>query len=168
MALVSGGRSSLNPNAPLFVPAAAVRQVEDFSPEWWQLVTTSTWFHDYWVSQQQGDDDFYGNNEDDLADIVDLLPDSIDLGADEELMSMEAQYEQFIQSAEAGNKTSLYAQNGMPAIGTDHAGLMRSMSLVNSYQERSPKSPVESARYWEKPAKLVSPKNSGRRIQQPR
>ncbi|KAL1821022.1 hypothetical protein DCAR_0417397 [Daucus carota subsp. sativus] len=167
MALVSGGRSSLNPNAPLFVPAA-VRQVEDFSPEWWQLVTTSTWFHDYWVSQQQGDDDFYGNNEDDLADIVDLLPDSIDLGADEELMSMEAQYEQFIQSAEAGNKTSLYAQNGMPAIGTDHAGLMRSMSLVNSYQERSPKSPVESARYWEKPAKLVSPKNSGRRIQQPR
>lgn len=167
MALVSGGRSSLNPNAPLFVPAA-VRQVEDFSPEWWQLVTTSTWFHDYWVSQQQGDDDFYGNNEDDLADIVDLLPDSIDLGADEELISMEAQYEQFIQSSEAGNKSSMYAQNGMPAIGTDHAGLMRSLSMVNSYQERSPRSPVETARYWEKPAKLVSPKNSGRRIQQPR
>lgn len=116
MALVSGGRSSLNPNAPLFVPAA-VRQVEDFSPEWWQLVTTSTWFHDYWVSQQQGDDDFYGNNQDDMADIVDLLPDSIDLGADEELMTMEAQYEQFIQSSEAGNKQSLYDQNGMPAIG---------------------------------------------------
>lgn len=167
MALVSGGRSSLNPNAPLFVPAA-VRQVEDFSPEWWQLVTTSTWFHDYWVSQQQGDDDFYGNNQDDMADIVDLLPDSIDLGADEELMTMEAQYEQFIQSSEAGNKQSLYDQNGMPAIGTDHAGLMRSLSMVNSYQERSPKSPVETARYWEKPAKLVSPKNSGRRIQQPR
>ncbi|KAL8133384.1 protein EARLY RESPONSIVE TO DEHYDRATION 15-like [Apium graveolens] len=166
MALVSGGRSSLNPNAPLFVPAA-VRQVEDFSPEWWQLVTTSTWFHDYWVSQQQADD-FYGNNQDDMADIVDLLPDSIDLGADEELMTMEAQYEQFIQLSEAGNKSSLYAQNGMPAIGTDHAGLMRSLSMVNSYQERSPKSTVETARYWEKPAKLVSPKNSGRRIQQPR
>ncbi|KAK1404512.1 hypothetical protein POM88_004117 [Heracleum sosnowskyi] len=108
MALVSGGRSSLNPNAQLFVPAA-VRQVEDFSPEWWQLVTTST---------------------------------CIDLAADEELISMEAQYEQFIQSSEAGNKSSMYAQNGMPAIGTEHAGLMRSLSMVNSYQERSPRDPV--------------------------
>ncbi|KAK1380756.1 Dehydration-induced protein ERD15 [Heracleum sosnowskyi] len=112
MALVSGGRSSLNPNAPLFVPAA-VRQVEDFSPEWWQLVTTSTWFHDYWVSQRQGDNDFYGNNEDDLADIVDLLPDSIDLAADEELISMEAQYEQFIQSSEAGNMLLLLLKSGL-------------------------------------------------------
>ncbi|KAK2978955.1 hypothetical protein RJ640_017519 [Escallonia rubra] len=60
MALVSGGRSTLNPNAPLFI-LAVVRQVEDFSPEWWQLVTTSTWFHDYWLSQHQGEDGFYAN-----------------------------------------------------------------------------------------------------------
>ncbi|XP_065851926.1 uncharacterized protein [Euphorbia lathyris] len=52
MALVSGGRSTLNPDAPLFIPAA-YRQVEDFSPEWWQLVTTSTWYRDYWLSQHQ-------------------------------------------------------------------------------------------------------------------
>lgn len=118
MALVSGGRSTLNPNAPLFIPAA-VRQVEDFSPEWWQLVTTSTWFHDYWLSQQQEDDDFYGNNEDDFEDIADLLPDTIDLATEEEFLNMEAQFEQFIQSSEAGtgNKTSLSALKGMPGNG---------------------------------------------------
>lgn len=49
MALVSGGRSSLNSNAPLFVPVVLC-QVEDFSPEWWELVKTSAWFRDYWLS----------------------------------------------------------------------------------------------------------------------
>ncbi|KAJ0255480.1 hypothetical protein HA466_0102260 [Hirschfeldia incana] len=62
MAMVSGRRSTLNPDAPLFVPAA-VRQVEDFSPEWWQLVTTSTWYHDYWISQNQGADDLFEADE---------------------------------------------------------------------------------------------------------
>ncbi|XP_071720763.1 protein EARLY RESPONSIVE TO DEHYDRATION 15-like [Rutidosis leptorrhynchoides] len=100
MAMVSSqGGSTLNPNAPLFIPAA-VRQVEDFSPEWWQLVTTSTWFHDYWLSQQQGEDGFFGNamNNFENDDIVDMLPDSID--TDEDILSMEAQYEQFLHSSE--------------------------------------------------------------------
>ena len=39
--------SSLNPNAPLFIPAALL-QVEDFSPQWWDLITTTSWFHDLW------------------------------------------------------------------------------------------------------------------------
>ncbi|KAI3782630.1 hypothetical protein L2E82_12683 [Cichorium intybus] len=115
MALVSQGRSTLNPDAPLFVPAA-VRQVEDFSPEWWQLVTTSTWFHDYWLSQQQGEGGFFGNASDayDSTDIVDMLPDSID--TDEDLLSMEAQYEQFLLSAEieTANTFSPNAYKQMP------------------------------------------------------
>uniref|UniRef100_A0A5B6ZG51 Uncharacterized protein n=1 Tax=Davidia involucrata TaxID=16924 RepID=A0A5B6ZG51_DAVIN len=120
MALVSGGRSTLNPNAPLFIPAA-VRQVEDFSSEWWELITTSTWFHDYWLSQNQGEDGFYGNNEDgfDGHDVVDLLPDTIDLVTDEDFSNMEAQFEEFIRSSETGeaNKSSLSAVNGMPENG---------------------------------------------------
>ncbi|GJN10786.1 hypothetical protein PR202_ga28909 [Eleusine coracana subsp. coracana] len=44
--------SSLNPNAPLFIPAA-YRQVEDYSPEWWELVQTTAWFRDHWVRQHQ-------------------------------------------------------------------------------------------------------------------
>ncbi|KAF2296340.1 hypothetical protein GH714_037450 [Hevea brasiliensis] len=43
-------RSSLNPNAPLFVPLA-YRAVEDFSDQWWSLVHSSPWFRDYWLQE---------------------------------------------------------------------------------------------------------------------
>ncbi|XP_057438017.1 protein EARLY RESPONSIVE TO DEHYDRATION 15 [Lotus japonicus] len=99
MALVSGARSTLNPNAPLYIPAA-FRQVEDFSPEWWQLVTTLTWYHDFWLSQQHDDGAFYGNNVVGEDDVLDLLPDSFDLDAGEDLSVMEAQLEEFIRSCE--------------------------------------------------------------------
>jgi len=168
---MSEGKSSLNPNAPLFIPAA-IRQVEDFSPEWWQLVKTSTWFHNYWLSHQCDDYDFHGNDEHDLEDILNLLPDEIDLGNDDELINMEAQFEQFIQStqAAAGNKSSLFASKETPGNGrkVDPVALMKSLSLSNPYKEKSPKSPLQSARCWEKPAKPVSPKSTNRRIQQPR
>ncbi|RYR51883.1 hypothetical protein Ahy_A06g026842 isoform A [Arachis hypogaea] len=103
MALVSGGRSTLNPNAPLYIPAA-FRQVEDFSPEWWQLVTTLTWYHEYWLSQQQVEGGFYAAEDDgfdqDGNDVVDLLPDIFDLDAGEDLSVMEAQLEEFIRLSE--------------------------------------------------------------------
>ncbi len=101
MALVSGGRSTLNPNAPLYIPAA-FRQVEDFSPEWWQLVTTLTWYHDFWLSQQQGEGGFY---DEDGFDVGDLLPDAFDLDAVEDLSVLEAQLEDFIRSSETQDKT---------------------------------------------------------------
>lgn len=41
--------STLNPNAPVFDPVG-FREVEDFSPKWWDLVTTSKWFRDFWLS----------------------------------------------------------------------------------------------------------------------
>jgi hypothetical protein len=81
------GKSGLNPNAPLFIPAA-LKQVEDFSPEWWQLVTTSSWYGDYWMAQHQYDDDIgggywfnnYETKEDEFDfDVADLLPDGDDL-----------------------------------------------------------------------------------------
>ncbi|EEF32289.1 protein EARLY RESPONSIVE TO DEHYDRATION 15 [Ricinus communis] len=103
MALVSGGRSTLNPDAPLFIPAA-YRQVEDFSPEWWQLVTNSTWYRDYWLSQHQDEDGFYDNAEDDEGfdgnDVVDLLPETFDLDAGEYFSSLEAQFHEFVDSYE--------------------------------------------------------------------
>ncbi|XP_010450075.1 PREDICTED: polyadenylate-binding protein-interacting protein 2-like isoform X1 [Camelina sativa] len=55
--------STLNPNAPVFDPVG-FREVEDFSPKWWDLVTTSKWFRDFWLSSNSeyefddGDDDF--------------------------------------------------------------------------------------------------------------
>ncbi|KAL8118966.1 hypothetical protein AgCh_016453 [Apium graveolens] len=66
----------------------------------------STWFYNYWLSQQHEDDDFFVYDEDDLEDIVDLLPDAIDLGIGKEICNMKTQFEHFIQlsEAEAGNK----------------------------------------------------------------
>ncbi|CAK7325945.1 unnamed protein product [Dovyalis caffra] len=43
--------STLNPNAPLFVPLS-YRTVEDFSDQWWALVQTSPWFRDYWLEER--------------------------------------------------------------------------------------------------------------------
>uniref|UniRef100_A0A8R7JXA7 Protein EARLY RESPONSIVE TO DEHYDRATION 15 n=1 Tax=Triticum urartu TaxID=4572 RepID=A0A8R7JXA7_TRIUA len=48
--------SSLNPEAPLFIPAA-FQQVEDFSPQWWDLVKSTAWFGDHWYHQHQQLDD---------------------------------------------------------------------------------------------------------------
>lgn len=158
MALVSGRRSTLNPNAPLFIPAA-FRQVEDFSPEWWNLVTTSTWFHDYWLSQHQEEDFVHGNDSND-TDVVDLLPDTFDLGIGDEFSSMDAQFEEFIQSSETeSSRLKGMAPNGLEM---DAELMMRNLSLG------SPKYPVSPVKYQEKPARYMTPKYSPGRIQQPR
>ncbi|OWM69906.1 protein EARLY RESPONSIVE TO DEHYDRATION 15-like [Punica granatum] len=68
--------SSLNPNAPPFVPAA-YRAVEDFSEQWWALVQSSPWFRDYWLQERYSDpqlDDF-GSDFDDFL----LLPEDLDV-----------------------------------------------------------------------------------------
>ncbi|BBM99972.1 hypothetical protein MPTK1_1g25290 [Marchantia polymorpha subsp. ruderalis] len=43
--------STLNPNAPAFVPAAYLA-AEDFSPEWWRLIQTCPSFRDYWLKER--------------------------------------------------------------------------------------------------------------------
>ncbi|KAL5217083.1 hypothetical protein ABZP36_017767 [Zizania latifolia] len=67
--------SSLNPDAPLFIPAA-FRQVEDFSPQWWDLVKTTAWFRDHWFHEHQQLDEMADSlafhDDDDLSG---LLPD---------------------------------------------------------------------------------------------
>lgn len=64
----------LNPNAPIFVPAA-YRDVEDFSDQWWSLVHSSPWFRDYWLrecfSESQFDLNFCDNYDS-------LFPDEIE------------------------------------------------------------------------------------------
>lgn len=56
--------SSLNPNAPLFIPSFFQEQaevktewdVEDFSPEWWNLVQTSPEFCEFWMREYEAGD----------------------------------------------------------------------------------------------------------------
>jgi len=84
MALASRGSSDLNPDAPLFIPAA-FQQVEDFSPEWWNLVQSSPWFRDYWLRERHVD------NSDCLSDMFPELPDDID-----EFSELELQLEETV------------------------------------------------------------------------
>ncbi|MED6156067.1 Protein EARLY RESPONSIVE TO DEHYDRATION 15 [Stylosanthes scabra] len=60
MSATRSSSSTLNPNAPMFVPLA-YRTVEDFSDQWWDLVHSSPWFRDYWLRERFQDpqnDDF--------------------------------------------------------------------------------------------------------------
>ncbi|CAI0415595.1 unnamed protein product [Linum tenue] len=65
--------SSLNPNAPLFVPMA-YQAVEDFSDQWWSLIQSSTWFRDYWLQERYQDpqSDFF------LPEDLDFFDDGAD------------------------------------------------------------------------------------------
>jgi len=114
MALVSGRGSTLNPNAPPFIPAV-YRQVEDFSSEWWNLVQNSPWFRDYWMSEQQ-DTSFEGFDGSKDDDIKNLLPDTFDVGYDE-FPGVEAEFEEMIESYEAYDRTAfrpvVKPQNGI-------------------------------------------------------
>lgn len=93
----------MNPNAPLFIPSA-LRQVEDFSPEWWELVKTSAWFRDYWLSQHQDDENFEGNDGAD-DDVLNMLPEDFDLGIDEESFDLEVQMQELLQLSETSEGT---------------------------------------------------------------
>lgn len=66
--------SSLNPNAPSFVPLA-YREVEDFSEEWWALIHSSPSFHDYWLQQRYQDQD---HDDADIFSDEPLLPEDED------------------------------------------------------------------------------------------
>lgn len=63
--------STLNPNAPMFIPFV-YRTVEDFSDQWWDLIQSSPWFRDYWLQERY----FDPQNDPLFSDLDDLfLPD---------------------------------------------------------------------------------------------
>ncbi|ONK63485.1 uncharacterized protein A4U43_C07F15640 [Asparagus officinalis] len=167
MAVASNAlRSTLNPNAPLFIPAA-YQQVEDFSPEWWELVKTTSWFRDHWFRQHQEQETFDG--EDDDVDVTNLLPDSFDLGINDEFSNLdEATFHQVFDVVEqepfyAGSK-----KESVKAGESDADALIRSLSL-KSPRSGAAKPVLEPLKHHEKPMQYVSPKFSPRRIiQQPR
>ncbi|KAL8126456.1 hypothetical protein AgCh_013661 [Apium graveolens] len=79
---------------------------------------------------------FFIYDEDDLKDIINLLPNAIDLGTKKEILNMETQFEHFIQSseAEAGNKKlSSCALNETPGSGheVDLKKMLKSEPVVS-------------------------------------
>ncbi|KAK0592382.1 hypothetical protein LWI29_018195 [Acer saccharum] len=62
--------STLNPNAPMFIPFA-YRTVEDFSDQWWSLIQSSPWFRDYWLQERYFDSQIEDFSLPDLDDLFD-------------------------------------------------------------------------------------------------
>lgn len=168
MALVSGARSTLNPNAPPFIPATFY-QVEDFSSEWWELVKTSTWFRDFWLSEHQ-DDDFEGNIEVDTADAEDNDDVSIDEAHLTKLSQLEEVYLSYKDIGNTGLFPTAPKNESTPLNGfeEDTKAFLKKLSVSKSPKERGPKSPAGPAKYQQKPVRYVSPKCTPRLIHQPR
>ncbi|CAL4939421.1 unnamed protein product [Urochloa decumbens] len=141
--------SSLNPDAPLFIPAALL-QVEDFSPQWWDLVTTTAWFRDHWSREH--------TQLDEMAEELDaagLLPDALD--DDEDLF--------YVDHAPAAVEEPAPAAN----LKTDE--VLKALNLTSPKGGDVPRGFREKPRHAEKPTKYAgSPKGSSapRVIHQPR
>ncbi|CAN6289434.1 unnamed protein product [Urochloa humidicola] len=149
MSAVAVSSSSLNPDAPLFIPAALL-QVEDFSPQWWDLVTTTAWFRDHWSREH--------TQLDEMAEELDaagLLPDALD--DDEDLF--------YVDHAPATVEEPAPAANLM----TDE--VLKALNLTSPKGSDAPRGFREKPRHAEKPTKYAgSPKGSSapRVIHQPR
>ncbi|CAN1165089.1 Protein EARLY RESPONSIVE TO DEHYDRATION 15 [Linum perenne] len=133
--------STLNPNAPLFVPMA-YQAVEDFSDQWWALIQSSPWFRDYWLQE---------NYQDPQSDSADLsLPDDLDFLDDG------ADFLHFSAKDEDAKKE-------------EEARLNWDMITAGSMKWKKGQADLaRSPRYSDKPAKIVNVKMSPRTIQQPR
>jgi len=130
--------SSLNPNAPMFVPSA-YRAVEDFSDQWWALVESSPWFRDYWLQECFCD----SQNAPPSSEIYDPFLSDIDALLDDPHIIKEGEKE-----GENQNEKSLVP-----------------MGMVKWRKQRVNGG---APRYSEKAPKIVNVKLSPRPIQQPR
>ncbi|KAG6527032.1 hypothetical protein ZIOFF_009119 [Zingiber officinale] len=155
------GRSSLNPNAPLFVPML-FQQVEDFSPEWWELVQTTPWFRDHWFHQYQEQEMFDGEDSFDFG--LTELPEVLDIDLDGAGFSEHVEMDKTISGATKKHDKHLFPKE----FETDTLkALMLNLSSKSPKNGARPLSVLDKHR--EKPVQCVSPKFGPRRIiHQPR
>nr|CAB3500799.1 unnamed protein product [Digitaria exilis] len=145
MSAVAVSASSLNPDAPLFIPASLL-QVEDFSPQWWDLVTTTAWFRDHWSREHAQLDEMAEE-----LDAAGLLPDD-DLPEDNPAV------------VEAPQETA-------PAVILKTDEVFKALNLTSPKGGEAPRAFWEKPRHGDKPTKYAgSPKGSSapRVIHQPR
>lgn len=150
--------STLNPNAPLFVPASYLA-TEDFSPEWWNLIQTSPAFRDYWLGERSAE-----IMEEETGAAASPLDDIDDLDF-EDLLDMEMQCQ---ESENSGQKQG----NG--------AGRSSEKEILDALEVLAMDDQKSQQRTWREPVKCHekimnktprSPRKCGNsqfRIQQPR
>lgn len=121
MDVISGRSSStLNPNAPMFVPWA-YRAVEDFSDQWWELVKSSAWFRDYWLQEC-------------FVEEPETFPDVIDID-DPLLPEIEAIFDDYSREEEEEEK----GLRDMVSLGALKWRKPRFQSESTKYAEKAPK-----------------------------
>uniref|UniRef100_A0A0A9FGE8 Ataxin-2 C-terminal domain-containing protein n=1 Tax=Arundo donax TaxID=35708 RepID=A0A0A9FGE8_ARUDO len=163
MSTMAMASSSLNPNAPLFIPAA-YRQVEDFSPEWWELVKTTAWFRDHWFRQHQLHDAALALPDDADVDLAALLPDdSLDLLDTDDLFYAPDHHHHYYHS----DKPAPHV------LGADADAVLRTLSLNSPRAVGAVTTPralrEQQPRHADKPAQYVGARGGARRaIHQPR
>ncbi|KAE8695684.1 hypothetical protein F3Y22_tig00110694pilonHSYRG00256 [Hibiscus syriacus] len=131
--------STLNPNAPMFVPLV-YRTVEDFSDQWWALVQSSPSFRDYWLQERFHDPQNGEIYHDDL-----VFPDDLDAVFDE-------YYDSFVN----------------PTHEEKEEGGEKGLVSVGAFKWRKGRVVSESPRVREKAPKIVNVRVSPRTIHQPR
>ncbi|KAE8661674.1 hypothetical protein F3Y22_tig00113725pilonHSYRG01781 [Hibiscus syriacus] len=131
--------STLNPNAPMFVPLV-YRTVEDFSDQWWALVQSSPCFREYWL-QERFHDPLNGEiNDDDL-----VFPDDLE--------AMFGEYDDVFVDPSHEEKE----EDGE-----------RELVSVGTFKWRKGRVISELTRVHEKAPKMVNVKVSPKTIHQPR
>ncbi|KAH0928818.1 hypothetical protein HID58_014545 [Brassica napus] len=101
--------STLNPNAPAFDPVG-FREVEDFSPKWWELVTTSKWFRDFWLSANSEEYEF-GDMEDEFEELIMTSSGENEMGGSSVRESDVGRYLKALLSMAESTKGKLYRSN---------------------------------------------------------
>eukprot|EP00249_Psilotum_nudum_P009537 c21999_g1_i1 orf=620-1114(-) len=156
--------STLNPNAPLFLPALFLA-TEDFSPEWWRLVQTAPSFREFWLNER-----FLGDGES-----LDLMAEELDeLAVLDDVEDLELAFHDLEDLQDSGLLTdveNISPTDAVPVSRADDQSLNLSSVLTDLQSPRAkPYRHVPIAKP-QKPHQIIlgnPKKNAMQRIHQPR
>ncbi|KAL8161045.1 hypothetical protein V2J09_012534 [Rumex salicifolius] len=160
--------STLNPNAPAFIPMVYYDVVEDFSDEWWSLVHSSPWFRDYWLTECFEDpqsDALINDSEDQLLSDLDSFFDDF-LRKRTDLIDLDSE----LNSRSVFVDFCLLRSDFLAEeeVEEDKKRSGRELISVNALGWNKARGKGEAPRFGEKAPKIVNVKVSPRPIQQPR
>lgn len=167
--------STLNPNAPIFVPLA-YRAVEDFSDQWYDLVHSSPSFRDYWLHECFQDP----QEEIPSDDFFDYALSDVDLDADFQFDSRGNTAVESKWKKKKKNDISLILfvewLAGLGKLGffsfffffSENGNKLDLVSLGLLKWRKQPRGSAENTKYGEKAPKIVTVRVNPRPIKQPR
>eukprot|EP00897_Mesotaenium_endlicherianum_P005051 jgi/Mesen1/4574/ME000232S03832 len=156
-----GHSSSLNPNAPQFIPASFVA-VDDFGPTWWHMIQTSPAFRDYWLRERYADSNEALMNEE--FEELDVCPEfEIDWEEEEEA------FEELQRELEEEANISGYCKTEGSLKESKFTDLVQLCNSIEQHKaEKAPKLVQMTVKMEKAPQHVNRPRPTSHRIQQPR